>query len=157
MRITHDRFPCRTGKGFLLGLVAVMATIGGTVPAHASNVSLTLRVSPGDAASPVPIAQCPVSVPASADGIAVLDAATASHCISGYDTVTYAGYGTFVTCIDGICGQPNAQTPVDGLATFWHMFENKQSTSHGVDAYTAASGDVLEFSYAPSVICFIPC
>ncbi len=155
--------PLPNGKGsFVTGRLIVAALVCSTAlfvsaPAHAANVSVTLRVSPVTSASPVELTSCAVSVPESSDGIAVLDAAKASGCIDSYKATSYS-FGTFVTCIDGLCAiAEGTDSLADSLVTFWMMSVNKATTSYGVDAYHAKAGDVLEFSYAVSVLCFVPC
>jgi hypothetical protein len=157
--------PLPKGKGLLFGgrlhtatFAVLMSAIALTaIPAHAANVSVTLRISPAAPASPVEIKSCAVSVPALADGIAVLDAAKASHCIDSYETVQF-GEGAFITCIDDLCGLPNGTgLGVDSLITFWMMSVNKTIVNYGVNQYRAHASDVLEFSYTVSVFCFVVC
>ena len=120
---------------------AALAAVA-AVPAqatHTATVSLALsagRHAPTGAA-------CTVTVPTGANGIAVLDAAVAKACIVSYDTVTYPGFGTFLTCLNEVCG--TAATGTTG--TYWNMYENGASTAYGVDGFTAATGDELGFAY----------
>lgn len=127
----------------------------------AGDVSMTLRVS-----NPTYLANtkaCPVQVPAGANGIAVLDAAKATGCISSYVLVTYS-IGSFVQCIDGVCGDP-APT----YLRYWAMRTDTldlpggrrlcEPTSYGVDSYSASAGAELSFtfeSYA-SGVAPVPC
>lgn len=126
--------------------VAAAALAALATPAHAADVTVGFALSVGTYAPTG--AACPVSVPAGADGIAVLDAAVARACITSYSTVTYPGFGTFVTCIDNVCGQPGTGT----AGTYWNMYENGVSTGYGVDGFSAGAGDELGFAYR--VFCF---
>jgi hypothetical protein len=122
--------------------VALTATAALATPAHAtSTVQVTFGVSAG-AYAPTGAA-CPLTVIAGADGIAVLDAAQAAHCIVSYDTVSFGGFGTFVSCIDDVCGTALTGT----VGTYWNMYENGASTAYGVDGFRAGAGDELMFAY----------
>ena len=127
-------------------LAAAALALAAAAPAHAANVTVTLSVSAARYARTG--AACTLSVPAGANGIAVLDAAVAQGCLVSYDTVTYPGFGTFVTCLDQVCGNATAGS----VGTYWNMYENGVSTGYGVDAFSAASGDDLGFAY--KVYCF---
>ena len=127
-------------------LVAAAAVVALATPAHAADVSVQFGLSAGTYA-PTGVA-CTLSVPAGADGIAVLDAAVANLCIVSYHTVTFPGFGTFVDCINEVCG--NAGT--GSVGTYWNMYENGGSTAYGVDGFVANSGDELVFAY--QVFCF---
>jgi hypothetical protein len=138
-----------------LVLAACVAPASATV----RYVSVTFRANVGDPAVPYTMASCTVSIPEGSDGVAILTAAK-GKCIDSYATKKY-DFGTFLACIDAVCGEPNGSDAYgadeDFLLTFWRMFLNGKSTSYGLDSYGAAQGDVLEFSYAPSVVCFVPC
>ena len=126
----------------LSAALAAVALAGLPSAAHATG---TVTVEFGLAAgtyAPTGVA-CPVTVAAGADGIAVLDAAQSAHCITSYQTVTFPGFGTFVTCIDDVCGE--ALTGTTG--TYWNMYENGASTAFGVDGFVADEGDELSFAY----------
>jgi hypothetical protein len=127
----------------VLAAVALAAT---AVPAHASDVTVSLAVSAGRYAPTG--AACALSVPAGATGVDVLDAAVAQHCVTSYDTVTYPGFGTFLTCLDEVCGNGGTGT----VGTYWNMYENGASTAYGVDGFSAADGDELGFAY--QAFCF---
>lgn len=126
--------------------LAALALAAVATPAHAADVTVSLALSAGRHA-PTGSA-CTLTVPAGADGIAVLDAAVARACITSYQTVTYPGFGTFVTCVDSVCGQSGTGT----VGTYWNMYENGVSTGYGVDGFTADAGDELGFAY--QVFCF---
>jgi hypothetical protein len=130
-------------KARLLAAAIAAAALGGVPgPAHAlAPVHVTFGLSAGTYAPTG--AACSLTVDAGADGIAVLDAAQAAHCIVSYRTVTYPGFGTFVTCIDEVCGE--AATGASG--TYWNMYENGASTAYGVDGFVADEGDDLTFAY----------
>ena len=122
-----------------LALAAVALTA--TAPAHADGVTVSLALSAGRYAPTG--AACAVTVAAGDNGIAVLDAAKAKGCIVSYETVTYPGFGTFVTCIDAVCGS----AVTGGTGTYWNMYENAVSTAYGVDGFVADAGDELGFAY----------
>jgi hypothetical protein len=118
--------------------VALAAT---ALPAHASTTTVTFGLSAG-AYAPTGAA-CPLTVPAGADGVAVLDAAVAAHCITSYHTVSFGSLGRFVDCIDDVCGEA-----LGAAGTYWGMYENGAATAYGVDGFTADSGDELVFAYS---------
>ena len=126
--------------------VAATALAALATPAHAADVTVQFSVTVG-AYAPTGAA-CTLTVPAGADGLAVLNAAVARACITSYDTQTFPGFGTFVTCINNVCGQPGNGT----IGTYWNMYENGVSTSYGVDGFTSNAGDELAFAYR--VFCF---
>ena len=140
-------------KSIVFAAVITMVALFTAVPATAkpktasttsSTVSVTLRLSVAEPFASPTIKTCPVSVDAGADGIAVLEAAKTSTCITSYETTTYTGIGTFVDCIDEICG---------AAVTYWRMTDNGALTDYGVDGFQAAAGDVLGFSYTQWVTC----
>jgi hypothetical protein len=126
-------------------LVAALAAVAaGSVasPAHAlAPVHVTFGLSAGQYA-PTGTA-CSLTVDGGADGLAVLDAAQAAHCIVSYRTVSFPDFGTFVTCIDEVCGQ--VATGASG--TYWNMYDNGTSAAYGVDGFVADEGDELVFAY----------
>jgi imidazole glycerol phosphate synthase subunit HisF len=122
--------------------VALTAAFATAAPAHATpTVLVSFAVSAGTYAPTG--AACPLVVDAGADGVAVLDAAVAAHCIVSYRAQTFPGFGTFVSCIDEVCG--TALTGTTG--TYWNMYENGASTAYGADGFSAAAGDELGFAY----------
>lgn len=125
-------------------LATALATFGAVavsaVPAHASDVVVTFGVSAGTYAPTG--AACPLTVPLGANGIAVLNAAVANGCITSYQAQSF-DFGTFVSCIDEVCGQTVAGT----AGTYWNMYENGVSTFYGVDGFSADNGDELSFAY----------
>jgi hypothetical protein len=122
--------------------VALTAALATAAPAHAApTVTVSLAVSAGTYAPTG--AACGLVVDAGADGVAVLDAAVAARCIVSYRTQTFPGFGTFVSCIDEVCG--TALTGATG--TYWNMSENGASTAYGVDGFSADAGDELGFAY----------
>jgi len=127
--------------------IIIAAVLGGIIasgPAHAAAVSVTLNVSFAEPfTDALTYATCSVAVPEGADGIDVLSQAQREGCIESYEATSFPE-GTFLDCIDGICGTP---------ATYWRMTENGVSTSYGVDGFQAQAGDVLGFSYTT----WIPC
>ena len=126
-------------------LTATLATVAVTaLPAHANDVTVTFGVSAG---TYVPTsAACPLTVAAGANGVDVLEAAVAKGCITSYQTVAFE-FGTFVSCIDDVCGQTVAAPPVASAGTYWNMYENGVSTWYGVDGFSAEDGDELAFAY----------
>lgn len=122
-------------------LVALALAGAVAVPVHAADVTVTFGVSAGRYAPTG--AACALSVPAGSDGVAVLDAAVARGCLVSYDTVTYPGFGTFVTCLNEVCGNDTTA----GVGTYWNMYDNAVSTPYGVDGFTADPGDELVFTY----------
>lgn len=141
-------------KSIVFAAVIAMVAMFTAVPATAkpkttfttsSTVSVTLRLSVAEPFASPTIKTCSVSVDAGADGIAVLDAAEASDCISDYEAPVISG-GHYVSCIDGIC---------EAVVTYWRMTENGSLTSYGVDDFSAAANDVLGFSYTEWPSCIV--
>jgi hypothetical protein len=128
-----------------LALAGLLA-LGATTPAQASDVTVRFALSAGTYAPTG--AACELSVPEGASGLAVLDAAVARACIVSYATESYPEFGTFVTCIDFVCGQ--ALTATHG--TYWNMYDGGGSASYGVDGFVATDGAELGFAY--QVYCF---
>lgn len=110
-------------------------------PAAAGTTTVHLDV---DLATAVPLADCDVVVPVGANGIAVLDQAVADGCIDSYDTVTFAGFGEKVTCIDDVC-----ETPEETLnALTWIVYTDGEQSDLGVSSMSFPThGSTLGFSY----------
>jgi hypothetical protein len=128
---------------------AVAAIVLVPSAASAADATVVLTVAgpgPGTHGSGKPAAACPLTMAEGADGLAVLDAAKSSGCIGSYTTVTFAGFGTFLQCIDGVCG---GRDPRGAACWYWAMTENGVMTDYGVDGFRAGNGDVLSFTLAP--------
>ena len=121
--------------------LAAAALAAAAVPAHADGVSVSLALSAGRYAPTG--AACTVSVPSGSNGLAVLNAAQQAGCVVSYQTVTYPGFGTFVTCIDEVCGNAT----LGSVGTYWNMYDNGASAAYGVDGFSAQAGDELGFAY----------
>lgn len=135
----------------ILVIVAALGTLITLSSAQAAHpITVTLAVSTH--AYPVKDSNCPVSVAHGVDGIAVLDAAKATGCITSYTTIEYPGLGTFVRCIDQRCGDG----PQNQYLRYWAMRENCIYTSYGVDGFRADAGDELSFTYEPWPVSFVP-
>lgn len=131
----------RRFRAVAITAAVAMAVItgSGVTPAHASNVNVKFGVSAGYWAPTG--AACTVSVPAGANGLAVLDAAVADGCILSYDTQSFGGQ-PYVSCINEIC------QIADGLVSFWAMFENSPiPAEYGAGDFRADEGDELVFAY----------
>lgn len=123
---------------FVATLIAVSL---GAVPAHAAPVTVDFGLAAG-AYAPTGAA-CQVSVPSGANGVVVLDAAVAKGCILSYDTTTFAGFGTFVRCVDEVCGEEASGF----FLTYWKLYVNGRPATAGVDAFRATAGSSLVLSY----------
>lgn len=133
-------------------LVAVVVAALGAPSAQAANVTVRLGVSAGTYAPTGEL--CALSIPADANGVAVLDAAVAAGCITSYETTT-SSFGTYLSCLNDVCGDTTS-----GLyLTYWSMYENGAYTDYGVDGFRAADGDELTFAYKEGVswvACMLP-
>lgn len=138
-------------------------------PAHAASATVTLRVGPEGFVVPsswlvnnqavwvvdpaqtpelnaLPgVAGCSVSAAdangdGAVDGGEVLDAATASGCISGWASQSFGG-SRFVTSVDGL------DQTAGGLTTWWLVQQNGYATPVGIDGLSLADGDSLDFVY----------
>lgn len=125
----------------LVTLFAMLSLVSLSSAQATHPVTVTLAVS--TQAYPVKIKDCPVTVTHGADGIAVLEAAKTRGCIASYSTTSYPGVGTFVTCIDQVCGDG----PSNQYLRYWAMRENCAYTSYGVDAFRSDAGDELSFTF----------
>lgn len=135
-------------RSLKLFLVAA-AVASGAMPAQAANVTVEFGLAAGTHAPTG--ALCPVSVPAGADGVAVLDAAVEEGCIVSYDTVTDPTFGAYVTCIDEVC-----QAPAEAMTiTYWKLFIDGAAATQGVSFYEAGAGDELVFSYTTWAGCLV--
>ena len=121
--------------------VAAVAVLGPIAPAHAGTVSVRFGVS---AATYTPTDRaCTVSVPSGANGVAVLNAAKAKHCIVSYKLQSFPGLGHYVQCIDGLCAAPASAL----FLTYWAMYVNGVCSSYGIDHFSASPGKRLTFAY----------
>lgn len=123
------------------GSLLALASFSSAQAAH--QVTVTLAVSTH--AYPVKDLSCPVSVAHGSNGIALLDAAKSAGCISSYSTITYPGFGTFISCINQRCGDEAENL----YLRYWAMRENCAYTSYGVDGFRADPGDELSFTFEP--------
>ena len=153
-RIAIIPLPLRKGLLFhgvlFRGLAAALVIAAGfaTTGAHAAgNVGVTLRISTLTYANADK--SCAVSVPAGSNGIAVLSAATASHCISGYTLQSFTG-GHFLDCVDDGVNGNRCGDPAPSYLRYWAMRLQCTATAYGVDDYKAVAGDELTFSYEVS-------
>ena len=148
----HFSRPLPRGKGFFVSgrrLMAAFVLAAGTlaaVPAHAANVTVTLDVYRGFPPAALTVAHCNVSVVGGASGVAVLQAADASGCITSYAVTNQYGFGTWLECINSDCEIPR-NSQAHGLVTYWRQSVNGVSTCYGLDGFEAAQGKELGFSY----------
>lgn len=123
----------------LLALSA-LALLSAPLAAGDAIVLVRLDLTLGHHALPA-LKSCTVGVVAGSDGGAVLDAATASGCISGWSHDTYGGGKRFVTCVDGLCQQPG---------TFWAFYVDEAlpcGGACGIDDVQMLGGEAVEFAY----------
>lgn len=140
--------------------VVTLFFLSTAVGAEAVNyVNVTLKVAEGSYY--LNKVTCPVTVLESADGVAVLEAAKASGCISSYELVHFS-FGAFVNCIDGVCTDP----PPTYLR-YWAMRDygpeiysggphRCDPTSYGVSDYQAFEGGQLSFTFETFVTGSLP-
>jgi len=81
---------------------------------------------------------CTVSVPASANGGDVLDAAVADGCLLEWSAGEFEGYGRYVTSVDYI---------TETVPTYWALYDNGAYSDVGIDFMTFDNGDVLGLDY----------
>lgn len=125
-------------------------------PAAAAAVTVHLDV---DLATAVPLADCDVVVDAGSNGIDVLDQAVADGCIAGYDTVTFAGFGEKVTCIEVSTTVGNVcETPDETLnALTWIVYTDGEQSDLGISSLSFPThGTTLGFSYEAWPV-YAPC
>ncbi len=133
----------------VVACVALAASLAAGPPAQATSSTVVFSAAFGPSVAThtadSPAAACEVTVAGGADGAAVLDAAMASGCIDSY-TVNSFDFGTFLHCIDGVCGDAD---PLGAGCWYWAMHLNGMPTEYGLDGYRAADGDVLSFVFLP--------
>lgn len=130
-------------------VLALLALSLALVPAAQAtgNVTVLVKISAGTYLAPGEL--CPVSVPAGANGAAVLDAAVAARCITSWHGIDY-GFDTFVDCIDGVCGHDTGEVDPSLQyfeGTYWEFSVNEHSASTGIGGYHAADLDIFGFTY----------
>lgn len=130
-------------RALVFAIVMTMTALFSAVPAQASTVNVTLRLSVAEPIASPQVKSCSVTVDAGADGLDVLEAAKDAYCILSYKAQP-TSLGNFVDCINEICS---------AVVTYWRMTENGAMTSYGVDDFSAAEGDVLGFSYTTWLTC----
>ncbi len=91
------------------------------------------------------IAGCQLTVPdadgdGAVDGGEVLDEATATGCISGWDHQTSDCCGRYVTSVDG-------RGQIGWPAPWWMLQLNSQAASVGIDGMALQDGDALSLIY----------
>lgn len=145
------RTPLAIRQGVFRFTLASAVVLGAfaTTPAHAA-VTVTFGLSAGTYAPTG--AACALSVPAGADGLAVLDAAKAKGCIASYKAVGPGQFGYYIACINEVCGDETSGM----YATYWGMYENGVATGYGVSDFRAAPGDDLTFAYTTWAGCLLP-
>ena len=123
----------------LFALLAALAVAPVALPfAHAEeSVTATLVVDLLHPSLP-DHAACDVTVAAGADVGDLLDAAVAQGCISSWEHSEFAGFGRYVTCIDGIC---------EAVLTFWAFRVDGQFWDAGIDDTTVEAGSTYQFTY----------
>lgn len=112
-----------------------------------THVTQAAGLPPGDLAPLPGTASCQVSLPAGADGLTLLDQATADGCITGWEGQQSA-FGTFVTAIDDLQA-PGASclAYTAGVCDWWEHSVNGQTVSYPPEGYTAADGDQVSWLY----------
>lgn len=139
-----------------LGLAAL--TVPGTAAADTGPATVHLvvethptaraDVEPGQAPGPAPgTAECDVTVPAGADGGAVLDRAVETGCIASWDFTTFSGQ-RFVTSIDRWRAPGLTCLAFEvGVCDWWQYHVNGETAGFGVDGYSAEDGDTNRWVY----------
>jgi hypothetical protein len=130
-------------------LLVPAAALTAAPAAHAATTTVHFSVQ---LAAAVPVAGCDVSVPEGSNGIAVLDAAVASQCISSYQKVD-TQFGPKVTCINDVCEAPDATLNV----VYWAIYVDSGYAQVGAGSLAfPADGSSLRFSYETWVTGLVP-
>lgn len=104
-----------------------------------------LGLDPGEPSLLVGTAQCGVEVPAGSDAGDVLDQAVADGCILEWDYNEFDG-NRFVVSVDGLRAVGEVCILWElGVCQYWEFRLNGTSVGFGIDNYSAATGDQLEF------------
>lgn len=135
-------------------IVAALVGLAGLVQAAPSQAATTTTVHLHvDVAGAAPMADCDVTVPTGANGIAVLSAAKATGCIDGYTTRNHPQFGVQVTCIEQVC-----QAPDEALnLTYWGIYLGDDYASTGVSGLSfPRDGRDLGFRYETWATYLVP-
>lgn len=152
-----------------LAILAALAVLVLAAPARAASVTVTLSVNasvtfPYDEPA-FTLHSCAVSVPAGSNGGDVLDAAVSAGCIAAWTSIADPTFGRFlhgVTAAGGtdstdgrneytarfLCGAFPPPNP-GGSALFasYAFAVNGAAAATGIDGYSAAAGDAIQFHY----------
>lgn len=102
--------------------------------------------------------RCQLTLPAGADGVAVLDAAVAAGCIDGY-TLTPFGNDVFLECVDGAGPKPEICTvcPPPFLAcAYWALYYDGFYASEGLRGFHAGEERELGLSFEAFPASLVP-
>lgn len=120
--------------------LALLLAIAALPHAVAADVAVDLSLGAGAHLAPS-VKACEVVIPAGSNAGDLLDAATASGCISGWEYDDSFG-ARFVTCIDGVCAP---------LGTFWAFYVDEdlpEDCNAGIDDVALQGGENVEFVLA---------
>lgn len=123
----------RTTLPFATVLLAAIA-IAAPASSAAGLVTATLEVD----LVGVDYKECIETVPVGSTVADLLDAATESGCIDGWEHAEFTGFGRYVTSIDGI-----PETPV----TYWALYVDGAYAETGIDATFVENGHTYRFNY----------
>lgn len=150
-------------------LLLLATALAAAVPAHATgSLTATLEVNasvtfPYD--EPAFTTSCSVTVPEGSDAGDLLDAAVTSGCIAAWDAIADPNFGRFLHGItqagstestDGrneytarfVCGAFPPPNPGGSLLfASWGFGVNDAAAPTGIDGYTVADGDAIQFHY----------
>ncbi|HET6404253.1 MAG TPA: DUF4430 domain-containing protein [Candidatus Thermoplasmatota archaeon] len=127
----------RTTRLVTLALAALVLLPALPAAGADAPVTVTLQVAGGHPAAPG-WRDCDVSVPASANVGAVLDAAVASGCILEWSYESSSGWGRYITSIDHVAAL---------LPTYWAFYIDGEYASTGIDSTTVSEGATYRFVY----------
>ena len=122
-----------------LGIALLSLALLSPLSAATETVAVTLDVT----LSSLDYKSCDVALPVGSTAHDALDQAVEDGCISSWSGTHYDGIGTFVDCIDGVCG---------AVATFWAFSVDDAFSDKGIDDVVVADGTTLGFDYQQWVV-----
>lgn len=150
MRTPHLAAICLLLGLALSGLAPAVGAQTETVTVHLTvetHVGDRAGLSPAETSDLPGTASCQVIVPAGSDGTEVLDAATTSGCITGWEG-QQTSFGTYIVAIDDMRADGfTCLLFAAGVCDWWEHSVNGQTVGYGAGDYTAEDGDTVRWQY----------
>lgn len=96
---------------------------------------------------------CPVTVPATGNGVDMLNEAVANGCVASV-TIDPTAFGSYLRCVANVCEQALPSNVADW---FWGIHLFGVPTPFGLDDMPAVTGLAYQFTYEPFPCVGFPC